>query len=742
MTPNRREFIRGTGAALIATSLQQAHADTSSGIGFYSLMPSLLSAGYDPESPDSALLAVVADLHIDLAKGSPKYTERFDDDLVAELNNTDLPITDVILAGDLIVHHSYSIGGPRYQSHYELSRLEFRAAKQQIQRFRAGINVHAVPGNHDTDRLEEDAELWREELQIQPYKKVTQGGVPVFYLNSGHVGLLDPAQQRWFEAEAAAIPPDQEVVIIAHHPTFFYVIFETGLKRIVHQIFAKHRAPVWLVGGHGHGFGEQLLVNGNGPRFVQMEATTANPIQWSDKRAPGYVLLALQNGRVLRRIYRGVKEATIEIKKPVDELRRYPLKWPIDSIPHPAYFHEEGFYDRTRFEVQTDGVDLKSYYSGSRNFSVKVDLSKSQGKISEFCLGSYINWTLVPPDCLFSKTGLPGSWTSVRFPSSIPEDQVRVFRIPIPAEFRKSPTLFIKTRSQLQGLDDGISISGWGLGGDPALLTGFEKWLAVNYGTFLQTPKTDPKAFPDDSNLSNLEHFAYNIPLPNTTAGTTPPVSSSPRFSEVSGKYATYSFARRTAESGSMVFYDIEHSTDLKNWNSVDRNMLVTSAINGDWEELAVAMPVSENTPTFFRAKVVAVNGSSMATVGVDSNRNGVDDLIDYAFDLSVAGGESRYYDVARTARPAGLPRFAMSEGIQTRMVFSRMKKSAASGISYVVEWSDNQVDWQRMPASGMATETIETKGDWDEISVIILDSHFAKRFYRVNLVMTQPLAQ
>jgi hypothetical protein len=46
-------------------------------------------------------------------------------------------------------------------------------------------------------------------------------GVQVFFLNTGHAGDLGPAQAQWFAEEAAAIPPDQQVLIVAHHPSLF-----------------------------------------------------------------------------------------------------------------------------------------------------------------------------------------------------------------------------------------------------------------------------------------------------------------------------------------------------------------------------------------------------------------------------------------------------------------------------------------------------------------------------------------
>ncbi len=456
-------------------------------------------------------MAVIADLHINQNPDNPKYTDHFDDRLVNELNGLTPAITDVAIAGDLIVYLSDSIGANRYPNGYAWAKQEFQIAKAQMTRFRADMRLYAVPGNHDTDKYEEDAETWREQLQIPPYQKQVLGGVPVFFLNSGHAGMLNPTQSQWFESEASLIPADQEVLIVAHHPSFFHVFVEAGLKRVVSRVFQNHRAPVWLVGGHGHSFGEVLCVSPDGARFIQMEVTNGNPIQWGDGKSPGYILLALQNGKVIHRAYRSVIESGFQSRKPHDQITPTPLKFPFDVIEYPAAVFEEGFYDRNGRLTEAIGIDLKSHFILCRSYSVRASLGSARGKFSEFLLSAEIPAGIAAPTCQFSTTGLDGSWVEVPFP---PANYQQIYRVPIPLDLRDCSILFIRVKTQLQGNYDGITICGWGLAADPATLTGYEKWLSRHYRSILASDATNPTSRPPGSPLTNIEHFAFNVALP------------------------------------------------------------------------------------------------------------------------------------------------------------------------------------------------------------------------------------
>ncbi|MEO5917138.1 MAG: metallophosphoesterase [Luteolibacter sp.] len=733
MEKTRRNFIVGTGSALLGGMLNRVSADSAPATQPPDISALLQAKGFNANSPGSALLAIVADVHINLDQSSPTYTTQLDDRLVNELNGLTPAITDLTIAGDLIVHNSVSIGGSRYPSHYALSRLEFRCITQQIQRFRSGMKIRAIPGNHDTDKDEMDADLWREELALPPYQLATLGGVPVFHLNSANGGMPDPAQIAWFNTLAATIPSDQEVLIIAHHPSFYYLFGEPGIKRLVSKVFANHRAPVWLVGGHGHGFAEQLFVNPQGTRFIQMEVTTGNPKQWSDNRPPGYVLIALQGGRVLFRAFRSVIETGFEIKKPVEQLKVYPLAWPFDVIESPAVICEEGLYERPGNLIDVDGIDLRSHFVACRKYTVRTDLSRSEGKITEFLLSAEIATAYVPPTCYFSHTGLAGSWVAVSLP---PSNFQQIYRIPIPAQFRSSPTLQIKTLTDLQGPYDGITIFGWGLGADPAKLTGYDKWLFRQYRTILRGNLTDPTVKVEGSQFTNLEHYAFNLPLPLSSAAANAaasPISGTPSYSQTFRKVMDFRFARRTASSLPAVSYVAEYSNDLVHWTAANESQLAITPIDSGWEEARLLLPTPGSGSLYCRARVTTP-GDPAASVHLapgDADANGINDILQYAFDLQSNDGGVQPYS---PGRKPGIPIQSSFNARMSRIVYPRMRSSSLTDINYRIEQTRDLKTWEKVQPSVCAETILLSTGDWEQVEVVILDSAYQQRFYRICL--------
>ena len=759
MKQSRRKFILATGSALAGGAFQRSISNGGTTGSAPDITALLEASGFTPGNPNSALLAVIGDVHINLKASDPKFTDRFDDALVAELNGLAPAITDLAIAGDLIIHHSVSIGGNRYPNDYEMSRLEFRTTKAQIARFRPDMRFYAVPGNHDTDRFEVDAELWRKEVQLPPYQKSILGGVPVFFLNSGHAGMLDPTQRTWFETQVALLSPDQEVVIIAHHPSFFSVWGETGLKKISSLAFANHRAPVWLIGGHGHAFAEQLLVAGSA-RFIQMEVTTGNPKLSGDGRNPGYVLLALQDGHVVQRHFRSINEPGFQTRAPLDQLISGPVKWVFDTVEFPAALFEEGFYSRSGNLIGFDGKDLRTYFSLCRSHTVRVSLSTANGKITQYLIAAKV-WTgYAPPTCDFSTTGVNGPWVSVSFPNSTGN---QIYQIPIPIQFRNAASLYIRTRTQLQGPNDGIEIYGWGLAAEASALTGYEKWLATHYRTFLHDDQTHPVAVPEGSSLTNLEHFAFNIPLPAGVSKA--PVSSSqpilppglpiqggPAYSRIlTDSSNTYAFARRKSANRPGITTIVEESADLRSWSPVDPARLTVTSLDATWEEVRLTEAVANG---YFRVRLEKVSDSQGSflpwqnSVAIptgspaDRNANSIDDLIEYGFDLNPSEGSTRPYDPERAGNPAGQPNIRARGRMTSRIVFARMKASATPGVLYLLEQSPNLVDWYPVPQDLMTERILKSDTSWEQVECLLDDASQPRMFYRTRVELSQPLLQ
>lgn len=752
MKKARRNFIKITGAALLGSTLQRGQADNAP-TPAPDVTAMLQASGFTPGGPNSALLAVIGDIHINQDTSNIYYASRFDDPLVAELNALTPAITDLAIAGDLIFYLSASIGAGRSPQGYGWALQEFQVAKVQMQRFRSNMNLYAVPGNHDTDQIEEDAETWRAQLQIPPYQKTILGGVHVFFLNSGHAGMMNPGQIQWFENEARLIPADQEVLIVAHHPSFFYMFVEIGLKRVVSNVFRKHRAPVWVVGGHGHAFQEGYLESRSGTRFLQMEVTLGHPIQRTRGKLPGYILLALQDGKVIHRSFRevpssGVPDPGFQVRRPLEQLTSTPLRFPFDSIDYPAAVFEEGFYDRSQHLTGFVGTDLKSHLIWCRNYTVRANLGNARGKVSEFLLAAEFNVGIGAPNCHFSATGLDGSWVAGTFP--IPNYQ-QVYRVPIPQQLRNSTNLHIRVVSQLQGSYDGILINGWGLAADPSTLTGFDKWLSLHYRTILPNGQTSPTAKPPSSSLTILEHFAFNIPLPagisespaplNQTpyppVPPDPPIKGQPVYSMTFRQVRHFRFARRTAASGPMVSYHVEYSPDMTHWTTLEEEALTVTSLEDGWEEVRCGIISTQAKQTFFRARVTSLSpqsgGSALISSG-DLDANGIDDLLQYAFNLNAQNGGLRPYDPARPSNKAGVPIIGTGFERMSRIVYPRMIESANPGVNYRLEQSADLQLWTDIPPAIFTERVLRSTGDWDEVETVIMDSPRRQMFYRVCL--------
>lgn len=752
MASSRRHFLIQSATALAATSFQTIRADNPPS-GAINIRNLLAGVGFDPDIPNTALLAVIADVHINLTPGDPKYCAKLEDQLVAELNGLTPSLTDIAIAGDLIINHSVSIGGNRYPTNYELARQEYRCIRQQFQRFRPDARFWAVPGNHDTDRFEEDAELWREELQLPPYQKTTLGGVPVFFLNSGHAGMLNDTQLAWFQNEVASIPKTQEVLIVAHHPSFYYRFEETGLKRVVATAFRNHAAPIWLLGGHGHAFGEQMFAAGS-KRFIQMEVTTGNPKQFGDSRSPGYALFGLQNGKMAFRAYRSVLESGFEIKSKIGQLKAYPLAWAFDDIQWPAVIFEEGFYNRTGKLVGFNGTDLKTHIILCKSYTVKVDLSHTGGKVTNFLLCANINQAFQAPTCGFSFSGLDGTWIEVPYPTPTNHG---IYRIPIPMIFRNSPSVFVRTKSQLQGVWDGITVCGWGLEADENKLSGYEKWLATHYRTIFNGNTTSTSARPTGSTLTNLQHYAFQIPLPqsaapitqqslaqnSSTGSTALAITGVPVFSRVYRTVMAYRFARRKASSSPLASYVMETSPDLKTWTELEEAALTVASLDETWEEVSFITSTVGSQPVFCRTRVEnqALAGSPSYIRAGDNDGDGMDDLLEYAFDLQASANKTRSYDPARPTGKAGIPIQSITRGIFNRLVFPRLRDLENSGVRYRILESRNLSIWNEVPANMMSLRVLRSAGDYDELEAIMLESTDSRKFYQVVLEPTVTLA-
>ncbi|MEY3897956.1 MAG: hypothetical protein RLZZ214_3477, partial [Verrucomicrobiota bacterium] len=604
---------------------------------------------------------------------------------------------------------------------------------------------------HDTDRQETDAELWRAELGTPPYQKSVLGGVPVFFLNSGHGGMMDPVQVQWFNNEAASIPTNQEVLIVCHYPSFCLFATYAGLKRTVATAFAGHQAPVWIISGHNHYFREDFYHN-KGTRFIQSQVTSASTKIWNDGNAPGYALLGLQDGRVVSRIFRSIRVGSFQVLPSLASLSFNQLRWAFDRIEYPGEVFHEGFYDRTGRVLSFQAVDMKCHFSHVQNLTWQMNLWRFGGKVREFLISGTM---ALPTRVAFSATSPNGPWLEVPIPTDAASASDMVYRFLIPAQFLTATILYVNVASDLQWGLARTEIAGWGVAASAESLTGYERWIARRYKTFLLTAETHPSAIPAGSSVSNLELFAFNLaPGTGSNGAAIPPpqIQGLPSQSAVlMDQTNRFQFARRKTSTHPGIACIVEESTDLKNWSSVDPARLTVTSLDSAWEEVRMTEAVANG---YFRVRVekaadpeggflpwqnsVAIPAGSSA----DRNANSIDDLMEYGFNLTPSGGGGRPYDPSRIGDPLGLPAIGACGRLVSRIVYARMRANTAPGVYYILEQSQNQSDWAQVPQAIVTERILKSDASWEQVECLLDDASQPGMYYRVRVELSQPLLQ
>jgi Icc-related predicted phosphoesterase len=597
----RRRFITTTIGAATGMVVRPAVADEED--PYLSLRAELLNElshlNYDWNAPDSALIAVMSDAHIFLGTDYPaQRTEHWDDQLVAELNALHPPITNLVIAGDLITYRSMTPGSPRYLLHEQWAIQEYALARAEVRRFHMPLLM--VPGNHDTDAYETDAEMFAEQMGVPVYQRVEMAGVPILLLNTGNAGMLNPAQEAWLRAEAAAIEPDREVLIIQHIPTFSTVHTQAGSKRIIAEAFQHRTAPVFIASGHNHRFDEGVTEY-RGTRFVQMATTTASRVVFNDKKNPGYLLLALRGGEIIARIQRSLTVSGFWPRPAVSEMVVTPVRFPFDGVESLIAYHEEGFYDRAGV-IEFSGVHVGCYIAYCKWVRVRIVPGAYHGRIRRFIVAGLITAS-AQPTCWISTTGAEGPWRELDFPAAKGSG---LYEVTIPEEYANSSEIHLKLDTGLSGNIAGFSWSGWAIASDADSLSGYEKWLLGLYGTLRKTPENGPEAVVVNGRHGNLVTYAFNL-APYSRGS----IAGMPEFEfPVAGDgdvRVVVRYVRFKNPSAERLVYHLQAATDVSEWRDIPADDMVESVVLQDelFEKVEVSIAIPAGQPAgFFRVAV------------------------------------------------------------------------------------------------------------------------------------------
>lgn len=406
------------------------------------------NAGFAPSAPNSTLIVQVSDIHLDPGQNYfPVPT--IDDRLVNGINGLEFLADELVVSGDIAISRSPSFGTPRTATDELLAREEMEGAMLEMQRFDPRMQQWIIPGNHDTDAQEIQPELWSEITGYPAFQRADISGVPVFFLNGRHSGDFDEAQIAWLETQFTTIADDQEIVVFVHQPSLGKIARERGVKRELVRMLAGRSGRVWVFSGHEHRFDDDTYIE-KGTQFIQTIVTTANAQAFNDGRNPGFALIGLQNGRVVTRVFKDVKNTNYILRPTVAPGQGQAFSWPYEDVEFPVLIRDEGSYSRDDYLFQVTSGDTGTWLSYVRNLSWKLPLSAYGQNVNEVLMlgtGSY--------SCEFSIDGSDGSWESV----GVFKPAKSVFKIPIPEKFIGTDVFFRATSVRES------HFAGWGLRG-------------------------------------------------------------------------------------------------------------------------------------------------------------------------------------------------------------------------------------------------------------------------------------
>jgi hypothetical protein len=383
---------------------------------------------------------------------------------------------------------------------------------------------------------------------------------------------------------------------------------QAGVKRIITEAFKNHKATIWVMGGHNHTFAEKKY-GYEGVTYMQTDTTSSSALDWAfgDNRNPGYMIIALQDGKVLCRLFRSTKETGFQVRPAISQMSTTPIQFMFDALQYPTALYEEGFYDHSGKVIEYNAAHVGSYFAYCKSIVIRVNPSDYFGGIAMFVVSGYIS-SSVAPLCSMSLSGEDGSWVSVSFP---PAKGSGLYSVAISSIFLNSSGFFVKLDNGLTGSTQGFKMSGWALISDTSQLTGYEKWISKHYRSLEKSDEIDPDSDTPETDYSNIINFGFNLLQAETGS-----ISGLPCAKTIASvglpNYISLSFARMKADSNSGISYDLERSYNMKDWELIPLEEFEERVLqnDGSWEKVECKMYGEIKSKQFYRVNLKLLSNS------------------------------------------------------------------------------------------------------------------------------------
>ena len=461
---NRREFLKGASASVTVFALECRSAVLpSAALGAdEDWKAAFARTGFDPSAPGCATFVVIGDPHVPWAD---KVNGRIVGDSSAHLAdriaewNAMRPRPGALLSmGDQVSTVSGSMGDRwtiRNKAARERAAADIRLFKSYFDRLE--IPFYQTVGNHDCYPGEVNAAFYASQYPgWKPYERFELGGATFINLCGGHDGAIEPGQRAWLAAEAASIPKDRTVFLIAHYPN-------VGVGRVdgydigvvIREFFSNRSADTWLLAGHNH---EDAICRyslpGGGRLFVATHV----------RENFGYWVYGLRDGQLAARVLVPFDRETGVVRGEVKAGLIGTAVRDRGLLPLP-FEHEGGnllwkqMFGQAGDELCRVSVDEKQYDAGSYFFYVgkvtyRLPLGKAKGATRVGIYGRMLGKrsTREPETLEVSPDGV--NWTAIENPWR--EYRNTCYSVDIPELLRNGDWLYVR-------------IGGFGLGCDSSL---------------------------------------------------------------------------------------------------------------------------------------------------------------------------------------------------------------------------------------------------------------------------------
>lgn len=452
---DRRTFLTGVIAAGVLPSAFCAEAED--------WRAAFAGLGFDPFAPGCGVFSAVGDPHVSESNTDPlKAAIRF-------WNTMEPRPALAISMGDQLCRVSSSFGdrnGPKKPDWESRSRAEAKIFADILAA--CEIPFRHVIGNHDTFPDERDGAFYASCFPgWKPYAREDVLGLQFLFLNGGHDGWIDPAQEAWMIEQKKSLDPKKALVLVAHQPGMG-VCRENGIPRTIRRVFSDWTGEFWFLGGHEHvnALSRYHLPNGN---LLGVATHTRAPI--------GFWLYGVRDGHIVCRLFiaaEGLKSGSFgpstgtftgwrapQVGQMPSEIKdRGLLPIPYEGLDGVLWSLLVGEDDdkrlyRVEFAPQTDAGHWY-FYIGRTTYRLPLAAKAPQAtRVGILAALRGHRKTREPERIFLSSDG--ATWTE--FPKVKPEKGVYVY--PIPESMRGSKELYVRVDGFGYGADS--SIGGYAL---------------------------------------------------------------------------------------------------------------------------------------------------------------------------------------------------------------------------------------------------------------------------------------